>query len=237
MGSLLCCCWPRRQPGYDVFAEMDDWMPPCFPRSTSAEVSNDPRIIAYNVIEKRMAAFQTITVASILLTSSSCAFLFEAEYSGSIEVYDPAYWSTLCQLVVFCCSLQTVIVLSQQYYHVFRLMTAGPTGFETVKEYYMDSVAMEMRHMAVRCFTVACPCFVLAVAFRQLATVERMRHATWLFVYLVLTGLVLISVTNKLNSVFSVIYGKSKLYEDMQFAELSRRQRAQSSAYQTVSGY
>merc|ERR1719382_476991 len=56
--------------------------------------------------------------------------------------------------VVFVLNLTTVIVLIQQLFMTYRLLTAGPTGFEIAKSYYLNPNIVTMRHMAVKGFFV-----------------------------------------------------------------------------------
>merc|ERR1719229_1940190 len=64
--------------------------------------------------------------------------------------------------IVFLLDLTTVIVLIQQLFMTFRLLTVGPTGFEIAKSYYLNPNIVTMRHAAVKGFFLSLPLLVLS---------------------------------------------------------------------------
>merc|ERR1712187_811569 len=57
------------------------------------------------------------------------------------------------------------IVLSLQKWFTYRLMTAGPTGFELAADFYKDRNMVRWRHRAVFCVKWNMPLFLLSLGF------------------------------------------------------------------------
>merc|ERR1712196_601081 len=76
------------------------------------------------------------------------------------------WMSTAVLSAVFVANLFSVLILTMQFYQVFRLMTCGPTGFEASKDYYTTPTLMELRHLAVRIFTASCPLFLIGIGLK-----------------------------------------------------------------------
>lgn len=136
------------------------------PRSESMEVANDPRFMANSVIAKRLAAFQTISVVAVLMVNLSVKQMFSlqkdvnlGEATGIVQ-----YVGFLIMSVVFLMDLFTVIVIVQQLFMTYRLLTAGPTGFEAAKAFYLESNIVSLRHLAVKGFLCSLPLFVASTS-------------------------------------------------------------------------
>merc|ERR1719277_435161 len=118
------------------------------PRSESMDVTNDPRFFSNNVIAKRLGAFQTICVVSVLMVNLSVKQMFALE--KKIDITTAAgvvqYTGFCLMCIVFLLNLTTVIVLIQQLFMTYRLLTVGPTGFEVAKSYYLNPNIVTMRH-------------------------------------------------------------------------------------------
>jgi hypothetical protein len=129
-------------------------------RNDSVEVTNDPRIFLDNIISKRLSAFEVVAVSSVLIASVSCTTLIQAEEPrrGYVE-----FVGLFLMCIVFVMNLFCVLVITQQYYQIFRLMTGGPTGFEIAKSYYLNENIMAFRHLATRFFFWSIPLFIVAV--------------------------------------------------------------------------
>merc|ERR1719282_2029264 len=128
------------------------------------ELQNDPRFMSNNVIAKRLVAFQTVSVVSVLMVNLSIKQMFLLE--KKIDVRTTAgviqYTGFTLMTCVFLVDLFVVIVVVQQLFMTYRLLTAGPTGFEIAKSYYMNINIVTMRHIAVKCFIFSIPILVLA---------------------------------------------------------------------------
>lgn len=128
----------------------------------TAELDNDPRFFTGNVIDKRLSAFSAMSLVSAIMwqiAATQCFALYK-EFS-----YGPM-WTTM-QLtgffgtaVVFFMTSVSTSVLTLQNFFTFRLMTAGPTGFDKAKKFYEDQAMWLWRERAVRCMTWALALFM-----------------------------------------------------------------------------
>mmetsp|Transcript_60031 Transcript_60031/g.130198 ORF Transcript_60031/g.130198 Transcript_60031/m.130198 type:complete len:239 (+) Transcript_60031:43-759(+) len=174
-----------------------------FFRSDSVEVTNDPRIFLDNVLSRRLGAFETVVVASVLVASVSCSTLIVMEEKKESWT---EYVGLVGMTVVFVMNLFCVLVITQQYYQIFRLMTAGPTGFEISKSYYLNKNVATLRHMSTNAFFKSIPIFVGSIGimvFQKLRT-------RWLVsipvLVVILTVAVLLHIVNRKHA--SIFYEK-----------------------------
>jgi hypothetical protein len=150
-----------------------NWLPRC----VSYDLSNDPRVISDSIIGKRFAAFNTIAVGASLMvglafstiSTLSVASLFGlggaakgSKHTWSEEVCEAAI--VVLMAVVCAMNLLCVLVLTQQYYQIFRLLTAGAHGFEIAKNYYKNPSIAFYRTLGCQCFFRSLPLFTLAIA-------------------------------------------------------------------------
>merc|ERR1711862_966880 len=66
--------------------------------------------------------------------------------------------------LVFCMELFAVVVITQQLFQTYRLMTASSNGFDFAKSYYLSPRVTMYRHAAVKGFFFSLPLFILAMA-------------------------------------------------------------------------
>mmetsp|Transcript_21872 Transcript_21872/g.40235 ORF Transcript_21872/g.40235 Transcript_21872/m.40235 type:complete len:262 (-) Transcript_21872:103-888(-) len=144
-------------------------------RADSMDVSNDPRFFSDNVLNYRLAAFNGLSVVSGLLVQNSMDHIFDMNKS-----MNPATWDGRWQLVSFCIlnvclfgNLLATYVGVAQPYHTIRLMTAGPTGFECAKSYYLDSSIIAWRHTAIKAMLLSLPLFVASQGLRLVVKFDR----------------------------------------------------------------
>lgn len=127
--------------------------------SESMDVSNDPRFFAKNVMDKRLAAFKSLTIVSGLMFGTSMKLTFELKqdlqfsdtqkYVGNI-----ALWQGLgfvLSVIVASMCLVSLYVIAHQLFYTYRLMTAGPTGFEQASVFYLTRTITVWRHIAIKC--------------------------------------------------------------------------------------
>merc|ERR1719221_2427619 len=72
-------------------------------------------------------------------------------------------------IIMTLCLLANIIatyVGVAQVYHVYRLETAGPTGFEMATSYYLNPNIVSWRHLAVKCMLNSLPLFLLSTGIR-----------------------------------------------------------------------
>jgi hypothetical protein len=131
-------------------------------KAQSMEVTNDPRMFAKNVLVQRLGAFHVIAVAAVLMAKKSCGLMLgmeTAHFNHPIQYV--AFFSMACAFVM---NLFCVLVITLQLFHVFRLITTGPTGFEIAKSYYLNANVVSLRHLAAMAFFTCLPTFVFASA-------------------------------------------------------------------------
>jgi len=123
------------------------------------DVSNDPRFFAKNVMDKRLSAFKSLTIVSSLMFGTSVKQCFELKKNMDFTSYEPyvgniAIWQMagflISMVVAFMCLL-SLYVIAHQLFYTYRLMTAGPTGFEQATVFYLTRVITVWRHLAIKC--------------------------------------------------------------------------------------
>jgi len=136
-------------------------------RSDSMDMSNDPRFFQGSVLNKRMAAFSGLGVVSGLMvgfTQSSIRSLSNMDVTTlEGKLYGVGF-------VVSCISLFANVIATYvsvaQVYHVYRLETAGPMGFEMATSYYLNPNVVAWRHLAVKCLLLSLPLFLVATGIQ-----------------------------------------------------------------------
>merc|ERR1719327_1235384 len=128
-------------------------------RDESMDVSNDPRFFAKNVMDKRLAAFKSLTIVSSLMFGTSLGQCFKLKkdmnfhrldpYVGSIALWQAVGFILSVMVAVMC--LLALYVIAHQLFYTYRLMTAGPTGFEQASVFYLTRVITMWRHLAIKC--------------------------------------------------------------------------------------
>jgi len=138
-------------------------------RSNSMELTNDPRFFTNNVIDKRLAALKNLTIVSSLMVGTSMSQLFKLKKEWNFGAGGYCWITGFAQLgafflqmiVAFMC-LVSLYVMCQQLYHIYRLMTSGPTGVESAGKYYLEPSITLWRHTAVRSLLNGLILFVFA---------------------------------------------------------------------------
>lgn len=127
----------------------------------SMDLTNDPRFMAPNIIEKRLFAFNgPVSLISGLLTSTSLSNCFSLKKDLHFGVCEETPFAVrLRSMVQFCAfftmssivfmSLFSTLVCVYQAYFTYRLMTAGTNGFELARLFYLHPEMIYRRHRAV----------------------------------------------------------------------------------------
>jgi hypothetical protein len=183
------------------------------PRTNSVDVVNDPRVFQDSVIGKRFAAFQTVAVGATLMATLSL--------TTAVGIMpEPNTW-VVCgalsfMLIVFVLNIFCVMVITQQYYQIHRLITCGAHGFDIAKSYYLNENITRLRHAATQSFFYALPMYVLSVAFMAHAKMAKNNpyHPMAITALAVLSfcGLMMLLVINKQRQVFCDHHASSKKY-------------------------
>lgn len=151
-------------------------------RSDSMEVVNDPRFFQDNVINYRLAAFGGLSVVSGLMVQNCMDQLFGMDknmqfFTRHHSIFHP---NGVCQLIAFMVlimilgmNMLAMYVGVAQPYHTIRLMTAGPTGFDTAATYYLNRNIVVFRHMAISCMLASLPLYILQMGIRLIVKFDR----------------------------------------------------------------
>merc|ERR1740138_1535605 len=125
-------------------------------RTNSMELQNDPRFFQSNVIDKRLAALKNLTIVSSLMLGTALGHCFSLKKDYNFVTRWECTGVSIIQLFSFLLLLRVVFVcflalytFCQQLYHIYRLMTSGPTGVELAGEYYLHPNIVLWRHTAV----------------------------------------------------------------------------------------
>lgn len=139
-------------------------------RSESMDIANDPRFFTGNVLDKRMAAFSGLSVVSTIMVSTSLSECYGMKKDINVATADGAIQLVgfLMMNVVLFMNVFTTYVCVAQVYFTYRLMTAGPTGFEMASSFYLNPNIAFWRHAGVKNLLVSLPLFLFGSAFRML---------------------------------------------------------------------
>jgi hypothetical protein len=150
-------------------------------RSESMEITNDPRFFTGNVIDKRLSAFHLAGMVSVIMLKVAMGNLFTMKKDISYDTLNP--WvdnDGLAQLIGFILltltlflNIITVYVTIAQIYHTYRLMTAGPTGFEMATAYYLNRNIIFWRHFSLMCMFISFPIVLISCGLRMLVRFDK----------------------------------------------------------------
>jgi len=151
-------------------------------RSDSMDVVNDPRFFQDNVINYRLAAFGGLSVVSGLLVQNCMDQLFDMDKNMQIftenhRIFHPHGIIQLAAFMILILilgmnMLATYVGVAQPY-HTIRLMTAGPTGFDTAASYYLNRNIVTFRHLAIRCMLTSLPLYIFQMGIRLVVKFDR----------------------------------------------------------------
>jgi len=130
-----------------------------FVRAESMDLVNDPRYFTSNVIDKRLGAFGKLSVVSSLMLGTSFGQMFALKKDMDFQEFEfgwiPMGWmqfgAFFIQMNVAFMCLMAIYVIVHQTFYTYRLMTAGPHGFEQASMFYLSKQMCTWRHLAIRC--------------------------------------------------------------------------------------
>lgn len=146
-----------------------------FARSESMDITNDPRFFSGNVLDKRMAAFSGLATVASLAVGSALDQCYGMKKHIDLSTPDGVFQLVgfvLMNIVLFANVLATYVSVAQLYF-TYRLMTAGPTGFEMASSFYLNPNIAFWRHAAVKNMLLSLPVFLFASAFRFLVKFDQ----------------------------------------------------------------
>jgi hypothetical protein len=142
--------------------------------SESMDLSNDPRFFQGSVLNKRLAAFSSLSVVSGLMVGTSTAVISMKK--------DIDLWTLDGQLQSISFGIMTVVLFANviatyvgvaQVYHSYRLETAGPTGFEMATSYYLNPNIVSFRHLAIKGMLHSLPLYLVSTGMRIQVNFDR----------------------------------------------------------------
>lgn len=151
-------------------------------RSDSMDVVNDPRFFQDNVINYRLAAFSGLSVVSGLLVQNCMDQLFDMDKNMQVftqhhRIFHPLgilqLIAFLILIMILAMNMLATYVGVAQPYHTIRLMTAGPTGFDTAASYYLNRNIVTFRHAAIRAMLTSLPLYILQMGIRLVVKFDR----------------------------------------------------------------
>lgn len=180
-------------------------------RAESMDMQNDPRMFANNVLMARLGAFHVISVCAVLMGNLCCTQMLKLEGHFESPVQ---YFAFVTLAACFILNLFAVIVIVQQLFHLHRLSTAGATGFETAKSYYLNKNIVTLRHMAARMFFFCIPVFLVCLACSVYVKLgDQKRRSIPVCILLLASAIVLLAVNIKSRNIFTEKYNIAKAHE------------------------
>jgi len=183
-------------------------------KSESMDLNNDPRYFHGNVIVKRLSAFKTLSVVATLMLNLAVGQMF-ALSKDKEDVTLIQYFGFCSMTLVFLICLFTVIVILQQMFQVYRLLTVGSNGFEIAKSFYLNPNIVLLRHMSVRGFFFSLPLFMASTGCMIYVSFgpKRAHLSLPICIILICVSLMLWCVNIKHRSIFKERYLIAKSWE------------------------
>jgi hypothetical protein len=148
----------------------------------SMEIKNDPRFFQDNIINYRLAAFGGCAVVSVLMIQNCMSEMWAMDKNMQLltkqgKLFHPngvlqLIAFTMLLMIFFFNMLSTYVGVAQPY-HTIRLMTAGPTGFETAASYYLNRNIVAWRHMAIKYMLISLPMYISQMGIRLIVKFDR----------------------------------------------------------------
>merc|ERR1719359_1646694 len=83
------------------------------------------------------------------------------------------FFNFILLLFVFFFNMVGTYVGVAQPYHVMRLLTSGPTGFEAAASYYLNKNIITWRHFAIKFSLVSLPLYIVQMGLRLIVKFDR----------------------------------------------------------------
>merc|ERR1719181_1610936 len=137
-------------------------------------MSNDPRFFQSSILSKRLAAFSGLGVVSGLMvgfTHASVTNVGNMDFTCLEGRLHGVAFLVAC-MALFANIIATYVSVAQVY-HVYRLETAGPTGFEMATSYYLNPNIVAWRHLAIKCLLLSLPLFLVSTGLQVAVDYDR----------------------------------------------------------------
>mmetsp|Transcript_58638 Transcript_58638/g.156992 ORF Transcript_58638/g.156992 Transcript_58638/m.156992 type:complete len:266 (-) Transcript_58638:232-1029(-) len=144
-------------------------------KSESMDITNDPRFFTDNVIDKRLAAFGGLSIVSGLMVQTAMDAAFDMRKDMNFATYEGIFqffgFLLICAVLYF--NMLATYVGVAQPYHTYRLMTAGPVGFEAAATYYLHRDVVAWRHLSIKLMLLSLPVYFASAGLRLLVKFDR----------------------------------------------------------------
>merc|ERR1719486_214650 len=151
-------------------------------RADSMDIVNDPRFFGDNVLKFRLEAFAALEIVSGLMAENAMSQLFNMNKRMPIFDQDKLVFSFNGLLQLMCFGILVFVLFQNmlamyiglaQPYHTYRLMTAGPTGFDAAASYYLNRNIVSWRHLAIKLMLQSLPLYILQMGLRLVVKFDR----------------------------------------------------------------
>jgi len=144
-------------------------------RSESMDMTNDPRLFGNNVLMKRLLAFSALALVSSIMTKTTQAQLLKLKKDIDLTTPDGVlqFSSFLTMNGVLFTNILAMYVGVAQHYFTYRLMTAGPTGYEMASAYYLNPNIAFWRHVAIKSMLASLPVYLISTSIKLLVMFDQ----------------------------------------------------------------
>jgi len=144
-------------------------------KSESMDMTNDPRLFGNNVLMKRLLAFSALALVSSIMTKTTQAQLLKLKKDIDLTTPDGVlqFVSFLTMNGVLFTNILAMYVGVAQHYFTYRLMTAGPTGYEMASAYYLNPNIAFWRHAAIKGMLASLPIYLISTSIKLLVMFDQ----------------------------------------------------------------
>lgn len=144
-------------------------------RSESMDMTNDPRLFGSNVLMKRLLAFSALALVSSIMVKTTQAQLLKLKKDIDLTTGDGLFQFTSFVMMNFTLftNMLAMYVGVAQHYFTYRLMTAGPTGYEMASAYYLNPNIAFWRHAAIKGMLSSLPLFLISTSLKLLVMFDQ----------------------------------------------------------------
>jgi len=141
----------------------------------SLDLANDPRFVQESVIDKRLTAFAALSAVSGILLGNSLAEVNNMNKHFRLDAIDGILQlvGLIMMFIILIINVIGTYVGVAQPYHVWRLSSSGPAGFEMAAAYYMNPNIVFWRHYAIDAMLRSLPLYLFSFAVRILVKFDR----------------------------------------------------------------
>jgi len=143
--------------------------------SESMDMTNDPRLFGSNVLMKRLLAFSALALVSSIMVKTTQAQLLKLKKDIDLTTGDGflQFTSFVTMNLTLFTNMLAMYVGVAQHYFTYRLMTAGPTGYEMASAYYLNPNIAFWRHAAIKGMLSSLPLYLFATAVKLLVMFDQ----------------------------------------------------------------